>query len=50
MPLRPKIVLLIDESGKAYPQNKGKPLDLAAEKGLFIVRALDPKEFAKKHA
>jgi HD-GYP domain-containing protein (c-di-GMP phosphodiesterase class II) len=48
-PLRPKISLLIDESGKTYPQNAGKPINLAVEKSLFIVRALDPKEFAKKH-
>jgi HD-GYP domain-containing protein (c-di-GMP phosphodiesterase class II) len=48
-PLRPKISLLIDESGKVYSQNEGKPIDLAAERNLFIVRALDPKEFVKKH-
>ncbi|MDR3166416.1 MAG: HD-GYP domain-containing protein [Treponema sp.] len=48
-PLRPKISLLIDESGKAYPKKEGRPIDLGVEKNLFIVRALDPKEFAKKH-
>jgi HD-GYP domain-containing protein (c-di-GMP phosphodiesterase class II) len=48
-PLRPKISLLIDESGAVYPQTEGKSIDLTIEKHLFIVRALDPKEFTKKY-
>jgi HD-GYP domain-containing protein (c-di-GMP phosphodiesterase class II) len=48
-PLRPKISLLVDDSGKVYSKKEEKSIDLAAERNLFIVRALDPKEFAKKH-
>jgi HD-GYP domain-containing protein (c-di-GMP phosphodiesterase class II) len=43
-PLRPRITLLIDKSGKVYPQNEGETIDLLNEKSLFIIRALDPKE------
>ncbi|MDR2630189.1 MAG: HD-GYP domain-containing protein [Spirochaetaceae bacterium] len=48
-PLRPKIRLLISESGKVYPKNEGETIDLLAEKKLFIVRALDPKDLTKPH-
>lgn len=48
-PLRPKIGLLVDESGKVYSRNEEKPIDLVTERNLFIVRALDPKDFVKKH-
>ncbi|MDR2020175.1 MAG: HD-GYP domain-containing protein [Treponema sp.] len=47
-PLRPKICLLINESGKVYPQNKGETIDLLTEKMIFITRALDPKELTKQ--
>jgi hypothetical protein len=47
-PLRPKIRILIDEFGKAFRQNDGELIDLLLEKSLFIARALDPKELAKK--
>jgi HD-GYP domain-containing protein (c-di-GMP phosphodiesterase class II) len=49
-PLRPKIRVLIDEFGKAFTQNEGDLIDLLTEKSLFIAKALDPKELAKKHA
>jgi hypothetical protein len=48
-PLRPKIRILIDEFGKLYQPSDGETIDLLAEKSLFIARALDPKELAKKH-
>jgi HD-GYP domain-containing protein (c-di-GMP phosphodiesterase class II) len=47
-PLRPKIRILIDEFGKMYKQDEGELMDLLTEKSLFIARALDPKEIAKK--
>jgi HD-GYP domain-containing protein (c-di-GMP phosphodiesterase class II) len=47
-PLRPKIRILIDEFGKVYQQNEGDTIDLLTEKSLFIARAIDPKDFAKK--
>ncbi|MDR0589738.1 MAG: HD-GYP domain-containing protein [Spirochaetaceae bacterium] len=47
-PLRPKICLLIDESGKVYSQKEEKIIDLLNEKKLFISRALDPKELTKQ--
>lgn len=45
-PLRPRIRILIDEFGKAYEQDEGETMDLLAEKGLFIARAIDPKDFS----
>jgi HD-GYP domain-containing protein (c-di-GMP phosphodiesterase class II) len=47
-PLRPKIRILIDEFGKVYQNDEGDLIDLLTEKSLFIARALDPKEIAKK--
>ncbi|MHC6203725.1 HD-GYP domain-containing protein [Breznakiellaceae bacterium SP9] len=49
-PLRPIIKILVDEFGKMFNQDEGDLIDLLIEKGLFIARAVDPKEFAKKHA
>ncbi|MFP3090638.1 HD-GYP domain-containing protein [Treponema sp. TIM-1] len=46
-PLRPKINLLINKSGKVYPPNEGETIDLLTEKTLFITRALDPKDLTK---
>ncbi|MCL2880194.1 MAG: HD-GYP domain-containing protein, partial [Treponema sp.] len=49
-PLRPKIQVLIDEFGKVSKQEEGDILDLLTEKSLFIAKAVDPKEFARKNA
>jgi hypothetical protein len=49
-PLRPKIKILIDEFGKVFKQDEGDTIDLLGEKSLFIARAVDPKEAAKKNA
>jgi hypothetical protein len=49
-PLRPKIRILIDEFGKVFKQDEGDTIDLLTEKSLFIARAVDPKEVAKKNA
>ncbi|MDR2618715.1 MAG: HD-GYP domain-containing protein [Treponema sp.] len=49
-PLRPKIRILIDEFGKVFKQDEGDIIDLLTEKSLFIARAVDPREVAKKHA
>ena len=48
-PLRPKIHVLIDEFGKVFKQDEGDVLDLLTEKSLFIAKAVDPKELAKKN-
>ena len=45
-PLRPEIKILIDEFGKAFPENDGETVDLRANKTLFIVRAVTPAEIA----
>jgi HD-GYP domain-containing protein (c-di-GMP phosphodiesterase class II) len=49
-PLRPKIRILIDEFGKVFKQDEGDIIDLMTEKSLFIARAVDPREVAKKNA
>ncbi|MCL2601856.1 MAG: HD-GYP domain-containing protein [Treponema sp.] len=49
-PLRPKVKILVDESGAVFKNNQGKEIDLLAEKNIFIAKALDPKEAAKKYA
>jgi HD-GYP domain-containing protein (c-di-GMP phosphodiesterase class II) len=47
-PLRPKIRILIDETGKLFKNDTGQIIDLLADKSLFIVRALDPREVSTK--
>jgi HD-GYP domain-containing protein (c-di-GMP phosphodiesterase class II) len=49
-PLRPRIRVLVDEFGKVFKQDEGDMLDLLSEKSLFIAKAVDPKELAKKYA
>ncbi|MDR2258707.1 MAG: HD-GYP domain-containing protein [Treponema sp.] len=48
-PLRPKVRVLVDEFGKVFKQDEGDIIDLLAEKSLFIAKAVDPKELAKKN-
>ena len=48
-PLRPTIRILIDEFGKVFKQDEGDIIDLLTEKGLFIAKAVDPKELARKN-
>jgi HD-GYP domain-containing protein (c-di-GMP phosphodiesterase class II) len=48
-PLRPKIRILIDETGRTYKKDEGKTIDLLAEKGLFIARAVDLRELTRRH-
>ncbi len=47
-PLRPKVKLMIDASGRAYHRDEGAVIDLLSHKSLFIARAVDPKELAEK--
>jgi HD-GYP domain-containing protein (c-di-GMP phosphodiesterase class II) len=49
-PLRPKVRVLVDEFGKVFKQDEGDMIDLLSEKGLFIAKAVDPREIAKKYA
>jgi HD-GYP domain-containing protein (c-di-GMP phosphodiesterase class II) len=46
-PLRPRVAVLVDQSGKVFQQNQGERLDLLLEKSLYIVRAINPDELAK---
>jgi HD-GYP domain-containing protein (c-di-GMP phosphodiesterase class II) len=48
--LRPRIRILVDESGKVFKQDEGAEIDLLAEKSLFISKAIDPKEVSAKYA
>jgi HD-GYP domain-containing protein (c-di-GMP phosphodiesterase class II) len=45
-PLRPKITVLIDETGMIQDQSREETVDLLTEKSLFIVRAINPKELS----
>jgi HD-GYP domain-containing protein (c-di-GMP phosphodiesterase class II) len=45
-PLRPKIRILIDETGALFRNETGALIDLLTEKSLFITRALNPKEIS----
>jgi HD-GYP domain-containing protein (c-di-GMP phosphodiesterase class II) len=47
-PLRPKIRIMIDENGMELQPKEGKIVELLKEKNLFITRAIDPREFAKR--
>ena len=47
-PLRPRVRILIDESGTTFNADEGELIDLLQEKSVFIARALDPKEIQKK--
>ena len=49
-PLRPRIRILIDEYGKTFKKDEGDIIDLLNDKHLFIARAVDPREVAKKNA
>jgi hypothetical protein len=49
-PLRPQIRLLIDAAGTGLGEEGGETIDLLQEKALFITRAMDAKELAKKRA
>jgi hypothetical protein len=46
-PLRPKLSLLIDQSGRLLNHEKEENIDLLNEKTLFIVRAVNPKELSR---
>jgi len=48
--LRPRIKILVDESGKVFKHDEGAEIDLYAEKSLFISKAMDPKEVSAKYA
>ena len=45
--LRPRLVVLVDQSGKVFQQNQGERLDLLLEKSLYIVRAIDIDELSR---
>jgi len=49
-PLRPKIHILVNEYGNVLKPEDGENIDLLNKKNLFITKALDPKEFAKRNA
>jgi HD-GYP domain-containing protein (c-di-GMP phosphodiesterase class II) len=43
-PLRPRLAVLMDQSGKVFQQNQGESIDLLFEKSLYIVRAINIDE------
>lgn len=43
-PLRPVVKVIMDESGRSYPDDESEAVDLRANKGLFIVRDINPAE------
>lgn len=47
-PLKPRIKAMIDPNGREYARDEGEIIDLAVRKNLFIARAVDPKELARK--
>lgn len=47
-PLRPLIRVLIDESGRLFPNNTGKLIDLREYKNIFIVKTVDPRVYQRK--
>ncbi|MDR0553567.1 MAG: HD-GYP domain-containing protein [Treponema sp.] len=47
-PLRPRVRILIDETGGSSKPNEEPVLDLLNEKSFFIVKALDSREVAAK--
>ena len=47
-PLRPRVKVMIDATGREYQRDEGEIIDLGTEKKLFIARAVDPKELAGK--
>lgn len=47
-PLRPLVRQLTDETGKEFPHNTGKLIDLREYKNTFIVKAVDRQVFQKK--
>jgi HD-GYP domain-containing protein (c-di-GMP phosphodiesterase class II) len=49
-PLRPKVQVIVDQSNKIYRNEQGEFLDLFTEKSLYIVKAIDTKEFLEQYA
>jgi HD-GYP domain-containing protein (c-di-GMP phosphodiesterase class II) len=47
VPLRPKVHILIDGSGKIFKPDEGDIIDLLTEKTLFISKAVDPRELVR---
>jgi hypothetical protein len=44
--LRPKVKIMIDETGREFPHDKGRTIDLQENRDVFIARAVDPSELA----
>jgi HD-GYP domain-containing protein (c-di-GMP phosphodiesterase class II) len=49
-PLRPRIALLTDGSGRVYGKNEGEIINLLEEQALFILRAVEGRDASKAHA
>jgi HD-GYP domain-containing protein (c-di-GMP phosphodiesterase class II) len=49
-PLRPKVQIIVDQSNRIYRNEQGEFLDLLTEKSLYIVKAMDTKEFLEQYA
>ncbi len=46
-PLRPNLQVIIDEHGQEFENQTGELIDLSIQKNLFILRAINPKEYKK---
>ena len=46
-PMRPVIQILMNDKGQAVNSNNASPIDLLADKTLFIKQAIDPAEFSQ---
>jgi HD-GYP domain-containing protein (c-di-GMP phosphodiesterase class II) len=43
-PMKPKVKIMINENGRAYLEDEGEIIDLSNIQGLFIAKAVDPKD------
>ncbi len=48
-PLKPRVRIMISERGREYHNDSGEVIDLLDNRKLFIRRAVDPKELARKN-
>jgi hypothetical protein len=42
--MKPKVKIMINENGRAYLEDEGEIIDLSNIQGLFIAKAVDPKD------
>lgn len=50
VPLRPRIKVMIAEDGTQFLKDEGEIIDLKDRKGIFIARAVNPKDFSSDNS